>query len=303
MVSLTTNLTQVMSTYYDKRFLDRAKAELRHDFGAQVKNHKMNMGKVVRFTRFSPLALVVTPLATEGTEPAAVDMTATNVDATLTEYGNYTIVSSLFSATSIDDNLEEHVDIHGTNAGESIDAIIRNVLSAGATAQIAAGKVLTAVAATDTLTGLEIRKAVRTLKTNKAKRFENGYFRGIIQPFQAMDLMGNSEWLSAYQYTSPDSDAIKKGVIGKIHGVEFVESNQGSTEASTVTIYHTFIFGQNAYGVVRLESMTDPKVYIAQGVTTANPLGLRSTVGWRMMFTALVLNASWIVNIKTGATQ
>jgi len=301
MVSLTTGLTQVMSTYYDKRFLDRAKAELRHDFGAQVKNHKMNMGKVVRFTRFTPLALATTPL-TEGTDPSAVDMTATNVDATLAEYGNYTIVSSLFSATSIDENLEEHVDVHGTNAGESIDALVRNVLSAGATAQIAAGKLLTAVAATDTLTGLEIRKAVRTLKTNKAKRFDNGYFRGIIQPFQAMDLMGNSEWLSAYQYTSPDSDAIKKGVVGRIHGVEFVETNQGSTEASTVTIYHTFVFGQNAYGVVRLESMQEPKIYIAQGVTQNNPLNLRSTVGWRMPFVAVVLNANWLVCIKTGAT-
>lgn len=299
MVSLTTGLTQVMSTYYDKRFLDRAKAELRHDFGAQVKNHKMNMGKVVRFTRFTPLALATTAL-TEGTDPSAVDMTATNVDATLAEYGNYTIVSSLFSATSIDDNLEEHVDIHGTNAGESIDAIIRNVLSAGATAQIVAGKALTAVAATDTLTGLEIRKAVRTLKTNKAQKFENGFYRGIIQPFSSMDLMGNSEWLSAYQYTTPEN--IQRGVVGKLHGVEFVESNQGSTEASTVTIYHNFVFGKNAYGVVRLESMTDPKIYVAQGVTQNNPLNLRSTVGWRMPFTAVVLNASWVINIKVGAT-
>jgi N4-gp56 family major capsid protein len=301
MVSLTTGLTQTMSTYYDKVFLERAKSELRHDFGAQVKNHKLNMGKVVRFTRFTPLALATTAL-TEGTDPSAVDMTGTNVDATLTEYGNYTIVSSLFSATSIDDNLEEHVDVHGTNAGETIDAIVRNVLSAGATAQIAAGKALTAVAATDTLTGLEIRKAVRTLKQNKAKRFANGFYRGIIQPFQSMDLMGNSEWLSAYQYTSPDSDMIKKGVVGRIHGVEFVETNQGSTEASTVTIYHTFIFGQNAYGVVRLESMTEPKVYIGQGVTANNPLNMRSTVGWRMPFTAVVLNANWVINCKTGAT-
>lgn len=300
MVSTTTGLTQVMSTYYDKVFLERAKAELRHDFGAQVKNHKMNMGKVVRFTRFTPLALATTAL-TEGTDPSAVDMTATNVDATLAEYGNYTIVSSLFSATSIDDNLAEHVDIHGTNAGETLDAVIRNVLSAGATAQIVGGKALTAVAATDTLTGLEIRKAVRTLKTNKAQRFENGYFRGIIQPYSSMDLMGNSEWLSAYQYTTPEN--IQKGVVGRIHGVEFVESNQGSTEASTVTIYHNFVFGKNAYGVVRLESMTDPKVYVAQGVTQNNPLNLRSTVGWRMPFAAVVLNASWVINIKTGATQ
>lgn len=299
MVSLTTGLTQVMQTFYDKLFLDRAEAELVHDFGAQVKAHKPNMGKVVRFTRFTPLALATTAL-TEATNPSAVDMTATNVDATLTEYGAYTIVSSLFELTSIDDNLAEHVEVHGQNAGETLDAIVRNVLSAGATAQIVSGKALTAVAATDTLTGLEIRKAVRTLKNNKAKRFENGYYRGIIQPFTAMDLMGNSEWLAAFQYTNPEN--MIKGVVGRIAGVEFVESNQGSTEASTVTIYHNFVFGKNAYGIVKLASFTDPKVYVAQGVTTSNPLGLQTTVGWRMPFTAVVLNASWLINIKCGAT-
>lgn len=300
MASTTTGLTQVMQTFYDKMFLERAKAELRHDFGAQIKNHKKNMGKVVRFTRFTPLALATTAL-TEGTNPSATEMTAVNVDATLTEYGAYTQVSSLFSLTSIDDGLEEHVDVHGTNAGETLDAIVRNVLSAGATTQVVGGKALTAVAATDTLTGLEIRKAVRTLKTNKAQRFENGFFRGIIQPYSAMDIMGNSEWLSAYQYTTPEN--IRRGVVGRLHGVEFVESNQGSTEASTVTIYHNFVFGKNAYGIVKLESLSDPKIYVAQDVNTANPLGLISTVGWRMPFTAVVLNASWIVNIKVGATQ
>lgn len=302
MVSTTTGLSQVMSIYYDKRFLDRAKAELRHDFGAQIKNQKMNMGKVVRFSRFAPLALALTPL-TEGTDPTAVDMVATNVDATLTEYGNFTIVTSLFSATSIDDNLEEHVDVHATNAGETIDAVTRNIMAAGSTVQFANGRAtLATITATDTLTGLEIRKAVRTLKLNKAKRFSNGYYRGIIQPNQSMDLMGNSEWLSAYQYTSPDSDMLKKGVVGKIHGVEFVESNQGFSEASTVTVYSTFIFGENAYGLVKLESMQEPKIYVAQGVTQNNPLNLRSTVGWRMPFVAVVLNTAWIVAVKTGAT-
>lgn len=302
MVSTTTGLTQVMQTFYDKLFLDRAEAELVHDFGAQVKAHKPNMGKVVRFTRFTPLSTTTssTPL-TEGIDPTAVDMTASNVDATLAEYGAYTVVSSLFELTSIDDNLAEHVEVHGQNAGESLDVVIRNVLSAGATTQIVSGKALTAVAATDTLTGLEIRKAVRTLKQNKAKRFDSGYYRGIIQPFTAMDLMGNSEWLSAYQYTAPEN--MIKGVVGRIAGVEFVESNQGSTEASTVTIYHNFVFGKNAYGIVKLASFTDPKVYVAQGVTTNNPLGLRSTVGWRMPFAAVILNANWCVNIKVGATQ
>lgn len=300
MVSTTTGLSNVMQTYYDKVFLDRAEAELVHDFGAQVKAHKPNMGKVVRFNRFTPLTVTATALS-EGSNPSAVDMTSATAEATLAEYGAYTIVSSLFELTSIDDNLAEHVEVHAQHAGETLDAVIRNVLSAGATTQIVSGKALTAVAATDTLTGLEIRKAVRTLKNNKAKRFDSGYYRGIIQPYTAMDLMGNSEWLDASRYIDT-STTLQKGIVGRLHGVEFVESNQGSTETSTVTIYHNFVFGKNSYGIVKLASFTDPKVYVAQGVTTANPLGLQTTVGWRMPFAAIVLNANWLVNIKCGAT-
>jgi len=34
-----------MSIFYDKKFLERAKVELRHDFGAQVRNVPMHEGK------------------------------------------------------------------------------------------------------------------------------------------------------------------------------------------------------------------------------------------------------------------
>ena len=53
-------LTAPMQIFYDRVFLERAKVELRHDFGAQVRNIPMNSGKTVYFTRFSPLALATT---------------------------------------------------------------------------------------------------------------------------------------------------------------------------------------------------------------------------------------------------
>lgn len=303
MTSTTAGLTQLMSIFYDKVFLERAKAALVHDFGAQRKMQRMNNGKVVYWNRFTPLALQTTAL-TEGTaNPSALDMTATIVSTTLATYGGVTRVADLFEMTSIDENLKEHVEVHGQNAGETLDALIREELSAGATAQIVSGKALTAVAATDVLSGAEIRKAVRTLKTNKAQRFENGYYRGIIQPFQSYDLFGNTEWLNSISiYTDPTQ--LKQGIIGKLHGVEFVETNQGSTEASTVTIYHTFVFGKNAYGTLMLEGQEGPRIYVKKpgAGDTSNPLDIFSTVGWKAYFATKVLNANWIINIKTGAT-
>jgi N4-gp56 family major capsid protein len=304
-----------MQLYYDKVFLERAMVELRHDFGAQVKNVPMNSGKSVVWTRFTPLAIVTTALS-EATNPTDVAMTATNVSATLSEYGNYTVVSSLYSTTSIEEGLKEHVEVHGQNAGESIDQLIRAELVTGATTQYASGNTavasISSIHTTDTLTGLEIRRAVRTLKKNKARRFDGGLFRGIIGPDTAMDLMGNSEWLDAHRYTT--SDAIERGVVGKLHGCEFVESNNQhftltggfSTSATNVAnVYSNFIFGKNAYGVVNLASISGPRVYVKNpgDNSTDNPINQFSTVGWKMPFAVKTLNSNWLINIRTGATD
>lgn len=316
MASAAATLITPSQVYYDKVFLERAKAELRHDFGAQTKNVPLNSGTVVRFTRFTPLALVTSALS-EATNPTETAMTATNVSATLAEYGAVTNVGSLFSMTQIDVGLAEHVSVHGQNAGESIDRLIRNELASGATTQIASGATLASdIMTTDVFSGVEIRKAVRTLKKNKAQKFENGYYRGIIGPDTAYDLFGDSEWLDAHRYTT--SDAIERGVVGKLHGVEFVESNQQhknvsaglsgtpvtATSAGVVTVYSNFIFGKNAYGVINLGSITTPMVIVKNPGPndTSNPLNMFSTVGWKMPFAVKTLNSDWIINVKTGAT-
>jgi N4-gp56 family major capsid protein len=313
-------LTSPMQIFYDRVFLDRAKIELRHDFGAQVRNIPMNSGKTVYFTRFSPLAVVTTALS-EAANPTAVDMTAATVSATLADYGAYTTVGSLYSMTSIEDGLKEHVEVHGQNAGESIDQLIRTELvsantytgATGTLVQIpATATALSTIHTTDTLTGLEVRRAVRTLKTNKAQKFDGGLFRGIINQYTAMDLMGNSEWLDAHRYTT--ADAIERGVVGKLHGVEFVETNNPyfalsagfSTSATNVAnIYSSFIFGKNAYGIVNLGSNSAPKVYVKNpgANSTDNPLNQYSTVGWKMPFAVKTLNANWLIHLRTGATD
>lgn len=315
-MATSTSLITPLQVYYDKMFLERAKIELRHDFGAQTKNVPMNSGSVVRWSRFSPLALITSSLS-EGTNPSEIAMTATQVSATLADYGNVTNVSSLYSMTQIEEGLEEHISVHGQNAGESIDRLIRQELASGATSQIVSGATLASdIMTTDVFSGVEIRKAVRTLKKNKAQKFEGGYYRGIIGPDTAYDLFGDTEWLDAHRYTT--SDAITRGVIGKLHGVEFVETNNQhfdltaglsgtpvtATSAGVVTVYSNFIFGKNAYGVVNLGGIAAPKVIVKNpgAGDTSNPLDMFSTVGWKMPFATKVLNSNWIINVKTGAT-
>lgn len=313
-------LTSPMQIFYDRVFLDRARIELRHDFGAQVRNVPLNSGKTVYFTRFTPLAVVTTALS-EAANPTAVDMTAATVSATLADYGAYTTVGSLYSMTSIETGLTEHVSVHGQNAGESIDQLIRTELSSGATVVLvststggAAGSTtaVSTIHTSDTLTGLEVRRVRRTLKKNKAQPFDGGLYRAIIGPDTAMDLMGNSEWVNSNIYQTPE--AIKMGVIGKLHGVEFVETNNQkyslsagfSTSASNIAnVYENYFFGKNAYGVINLGSISAPKVYVKTpgAESTDNPLNQFSTVGWKMPFAVKTLNSNWLINLKCGATD
>jgi len=304
MSSSTTTLSNLMPTLYDTRFLERAKFMLRYDVGADTKVMPRNSGKTVYFNRFSPLAVQTTPLS-ECTTPSALDMTTTIVSATIAEYGGYVKACSLFELTSIDENLLEHIDVIGQNAGETIDTLIRNTLADCGTVQLANGKAsITAVATSDVVTGQEIRKAVKTLSVNKAYRFADGFWKSIIPSQSVYDLRGNSEWLDAYRYT--DATAIRNGEVGTLHGVRFYETNnpyvQTGSGASSADIYSTFVFGAHAYATIRLDGQPGNRVIVKQSGAqdTSNPLDMYGTVGWKAFFTSVCLNSSWIVQIEAG---
>lgn len=300
--STTTTLSQQMSIYYDKVFLERTMLALRYDFGATMKTMPLNSGKTIYFNRMTPLALQTTPL-TEGTTPAAISMSSTIVSATIAQYGTYTAVSDAFALESIDVGLKEHVAVMAQNAGETIDTLIATELSANATVQLVNAKAaLSSIAVTDTLSAAEIRKAVRTLKVNKARMFPEGMFRGIVPAHAAYDLRGNTEWQNSLIYT--DATDYKKGVLGSIHGVRFVETNNEISQASTVTVYSTFIFGDGAYAMLNLEGQPDQHIYVKTSGPndTSNPLNLYSTVGWVCYFVAKMLNASWCIQIESGVS-
>jgi len=305
MSSTTGTLTGLMSTFYDKKFLERAKEMQTYDIGAQVRTIPANGGTTVYFTRFSPLAKATTAL-TEATNPTFVDMTTTTVSAVVAEYGSAVKVGKLFELTSIDTGLAEHVSVIGQNAGETVDELIANELDGGGTEQIVNGVALSAVATSDIIDGSEIRKAVRNLKLAKAPMFDDGYYRAIIPVSVVHDLRGDSEWLDAYRYT--DAENIRNGEVGRLHGVRFFETNNevvsADAGAGNVDVYSTFIFGRDAYGIVDIAGTSTPKVYVKNpnSGSTDNPIDMFSTIGWKVHFAAKVLNSNWLIELKSASS-
>lgn len=297
----TTTLSTELMTYYESKFIERAKNILIHAQGFQKNTHGKNQGKVLRMNRYTALSVASTAL-TEGVNPAEVSIAGANVDVTLAEYGNMVKVAKLLSLTSIDREGQEKIELLGQNMGETLDDLARTAMYSGATAQLAGAKsALTDVAATDTFSAAEVRKAVRTLKVNKARRYADGYFMGKVGPYSSYDLMGDSTWVNAHTYK--DGANLYQGEIGRLHGVRFVETNYQKSESSTVTVYSNFIHGDKAIGEYDLEGDM-PKLYVKVPTSsdTSNPADRYSTIAWAGVYAAKVLVATWVLNVKSGAT-
>ncbi len=305
---VTTGLTQEMSTYYEKVFLARAEYEYIFNQGAQMRTQPANEGKVVNFTRHTPLATATTAL-TEGTNPAEVNLTASTVSASLVEYGTAVKISRFLTLTSIDANNKEKIEVVGQNMGETIDELTRNELATGATAQLAGGKAaLSDVAITDVLSVSELRKAVRTLKKNKARRYQDRIapWLGKIGPDTSYDLTSDSTFLSADIYDN-GSEKLYNGELGKILGVRLVESpNQNETAnggTSNADIVWNFVHGSDAFGCIDLAG-DKPHLYIIPhtNIDSGNAAGRFSMVSWATTYVTKTLNANWLIAIKSGAT-
>lgn len=304
----TTGLSQEMSTYYEKVFLARAEYEYIFNQGAQMRTMPANEGKTVVFTRHTPLATATTAL-TEGVNPAEVNLTATNVSATLSEYGNSVKISRFLDLTSIDANNKEKIEVIGQNMGETLDELTRNELFTGATNQFGGAKAsLSLVAITDVLSVTELRKAVRTLKVNKARRYQDRVapWIGKVGPYTSYDLTTDSTFLSADIYDNA-AEKLYNGELGKILGVRLIESPNQYVSAnggvSSAEVYSNFVHGSDAFGCIDLVG-DKPQLYIIPHtkIDSGNPAGRFSMVSWAASYVTKTLNAGWLINITTGAT-
>lgn len=301
----TATLPNVVKTFYDRNLLDRAVPAFVHGQFGQPRKLPNGIGKTVEFRRYSNLAAATTPL-TEGTTPAGSNLTVTLVTATVNQYGDFITGSDMLALTAIDPILVETTNIQGDQAGDTIDQVVREVIVAGTNLQYAAGRASrVTITAADTLKVSEIRKAVRTLKRANAKRFADGYYVAIVHPDATYDLTGDADWVNASQYAG--STQIFDGEIGRIHGVRFIETTNAKKYAGAgaagVDVFGAMFLGQNAYGIIPLDGMNLQSIFKPLGSAgVADPLDQRWSMGWKVGFTAKILNDLFMLRLEHGAT-
>ena len=297
--TLDAGLSVENKTHYDMTLIDEAGPNLIHDQFGQKRDIPKNGGKKIEFRKFAALPKALTPL-TEGVTPDGKKLSATAIEATVAQYGDYVVLSDMLDLTAIDPVVVEATKVIGRQAGLTLDTITRNVLHTGTNVFYAPkgdGTAVTSRAGLDgtcKLTVDLVRRVAAFLKKNNAPKI-NGSYVAIIHPFAAYDLMSDPEWQNPHQYQ--DTSNIYEGEIGKIAGVRFVESSEAKIYENGV--FGTLFIAEGAYGVTNITGgglETIIKQLGSAGV--ADALNQRSSVGWKATKTAEILVDAYMVRVE-----
>ena len=297
--TLDSGLSVENKTYYDMTLIDEAQANLVHDQFGQKKPIPKGGGKTIEFRKFAALPKATAAL-TEGVTPDGKKLSASKVEATVSQYGDYVTLSDMLDLTAIDPVVVEATKVIGRQAGLTLDTITRNILQSGTNVFYAPkgdGTVVDSRDALDNTCKLTvdlIKRVVAFLKKNNAPKIDGSYI-AIIHPYAAYDLMSDPEWKYPHQYQ--DTSNIYEGEIGKIAGVRFVETSEAKVYEGGV--FGTLVIADGAYGVTEITGGGLETIVKQLGSAgSADPLNQRSTVGWKATKTAEILVEPYMVRIE-----
>ena len=302
-----------MKTFYEKRLINQAEPALVHDQFGDPYPIPANGGKNIEFRKYDSLPKATTPL-TEGVTPDGQTMNVSTVTAEVRQYGGWVPITDTLQLTAIDNNIITATKIIASQAGRTLDTIVRDVLAGGTNViyapKIGEGGAETAVTsratldATCQLTSDLIARAATQLKAMNADPIGTS-FVGIIHPYVAYDLRRDPDWIDVHKYAQPDE--IYNGEIGTLHGVRFVETSEAKIWKGTgcpagLAVFSTLILGAHAYGSTEIEGGGLEHIVKQLGYGD-DPLNQRASVGWKAHKTAERLVEQYMVRIESCSAR
>lgn len=312
-------------------FLAHAVHKLELEKYAQVVAVPKNVGNIIKFRRSVPFDAAMEAL-TEGVTPSPMGMSYEDVTTNLQQYGSWIPFTDVIADTHEDDNLKQMTILAGEQAALTKEKIVWNVLIGG-TSVIYSGTATsrnTVVAPVDLG---DFRLAQRTLKVALARpltKMVDASEKIATQPIAPayvafghtnleQDLRNITGFIPREQYSNT-TKILSEQEIGKIEDIRFILAPQftyfpsaGGTPATGVLstngvnadVYPLVIIGADAFGVTPLKGMDSARVAVKNpklGESETDPLGQRGFVAWKMWYSAVRLNETWMVRIESAVS-
>lgn len=324
-------ISSMIGNYYDHTFLERLEANLVYDkYGVQKPLPENQGDTIVWHALLNPSAGY--SLA-DGSIPGASAVSARKVSATISWFADLRSVTDRVVATAVCPVVEETVQAMGYGAALTLDNIVADKVGFGSAASTGIANASSATfpsvfsqgfpvlegnsnlvfwptggIATSMKNGYfstvpaiaHIRRAVTQLKNMNAMPFDDGNYRGIIDPLVSDYIRSDSNFATWMAYTN--RAAMEKGQLGVIEKVLFDESSNAAKVAVLASTYSaaisgggqlhgTIIIGKGAYGVTKMGGK-DAKVSVVSGPDKSDPLNQITYIGYKLGVAAKILNPS-----------
>jgi len=295
----------------------------------QVRPIPANKSDTIKFRRYEALDVATTPL-TEGVTPSGNTMTATDVQTTLQQYGDYIPISDKIVDTHEDQVFKEAQGVTGEQAAETVEVLLFNILKAGTNVYYSDGTSRVEVATPIDLT-LQ-RKVIRGFKRQNAKMITKKMdssvkfntenvakgFIGFVHPDAENDVRAMAGFIDVKDYgTMPSHES----EIGAVESCRYLTStvfeawaDAGAAAASMIgttnaavacDVYPIIYVAADCFAVTPLKGKNAimPMVLNPGVPREGDPLGQRGYVGWKTWFAACILNQVWMARAEVAVTD
>jgi N4-gp56 family major capsid protein len=331
MSSVYGDITPRTAAYAAKTMLERAlPAMCMSRFGQQQPIPK-NKTNVIKFRRYNGFAPSMVPLV-EGVTPVADVINATDVEATLKQYGRRVQISDVIVDTHEDPVLNEYAEIMGEVAGQTMETVCYNVLKGG-TNVVYSGSATSRATVAAKIDATALNRAIRQLKRQNAKTITKMLagtdkvgttpirpaFIAFCHPDLQIDLEAVSGFVNPANY--PASMPLLPNELGSYKDIRFLAStlfvpwllaatstgsqstilSGGAAVTGVGDVYPIIIVGQDAFATVSLAGANAVTPMVSNPkVSDSDPLGQRAHVAFKMYATAAILNDAWAVRCECG---
>ena len=320
------DITPRTAAYAAVELLKRAMPYLVLEKFGQAKSLPGNKTQSMKFRRYNSLGLRTTPLV-EGVTPASEKMTATDITATLAQYGGLVEITDVIADTHEDPVLQEAIAVSGEQAAKTVETLRYNVLKA-CTNVFYANSVAGRTSVASVITRTDQRKIVRALERQEAQFVTNivkstpsfntesilPAFVGVTHVDLTSDIRGLTGFTSVADYGGAKG---WESEVGACEDVRYIKSTifkpyEGGGAATTTMlatagscdVYPVMFFAKDAYGMIALKGKYAITPIVINPVPSkSDPLGQRGSVSWKTMQTTVILNDAWMAVLECAATS
>ena len=310
--------TTKISAQYNRLVLNKVAVKTIYDTYAQSLTLETN-GNVKKLfaRRYIDLLPATVPLAEyDGTNIKAADsVTVTEEEIALDHYGAYIEITDEAEMYNLDKIKSKYLKLQSNQAKRTAEQIIKDkiynglaVVYAGTATtrnEVGAGALKMTPANFDLIIDKFTQQGGETIEemiagsTTVSTEAINEAYICICHHSMRKDLEAMTGFVKSINYGEQKT---LPGEFGSYDKIRFIEDREGETVMDTNTtpnvILQGVVFAADAYATLTLKGSRNLRTIMHDASVVGGPLEQFSTIGWKMIMGAGILNQEWIVRIE-----